>query len=468
MEEWAYLRALASPQWLGCNVGMSNVSLALDVLHDVLVALFGTPCITKLCEATVSIPFLQTVSKQVNVALHNRKWKQSTVHSCVCVLRMILRKTKVSPAIVRAVRFLRVVPSAINKILGKQLNALPETDVGRQRVESWIQVLRAKTNNRSELSLRSIVQFFANKVLPELGVRLQAEEGVIRFAAQNMSQEAMQRVVGAQKRHALWLQIFLRDICHICDATVDVNTPKIDTSRNDEDLHRIAKEDLEKLYEVAKRDPFNELFFLMLLTTGMRVGGYVNMKIKHVADLHDNAKWHARSEGKTMEKGGKWFAFQIHDRVRQLLEDWLNKGRNFDSCDFVFPGRDSGCHLSTECMRLRFARMCKKAQLRGKQFHPHALRHCYSHILLEVGNTADVVSKLINHASVATTEKYYLKETAAQTARRANIPWLKQQPLDDPVPAFLNEPSQKRQRTIQHAKEITTQLQNAHENLCKQ
>jgi hypothetical protein len=76
--------------------------------------------------------------------------------------------------------------------------------------------------------------------------------------------------------------------------------------------------------------------------------------------------------------------------------------------------------------------------LETPEFHPHSLRHSYSHILLELGNPVEVVSRLINHTDVRTTQKYYLKESASETAARATIPWLESQAIGcDPVPSFL-------------------------------
>jgi len=46
----------------------------------------------------------------------------------------------------------------------------------------------------------------------------------------------------------------------------------------------------------------------------------------------------------------------------------------------------------------------------------------FIHILLEVGNSVENISKLLGHASSETMEKYYLRESAAQVVQRANIP----------------------------------------------
>ena len=85
--------------------------------------------------------------------------------------------------------------------------------------------------------------------------------------------------------------------------------------------------------------------------------------------------------------------------------------------------------------------MCRAQGLVGKQYHPHSLRHSYAHILLETGNSVDVVAKCLNHSSSAVTEQFYLVESAVEVNARANIPWMKgvggNKRHVDVVPQFL-------------------------------
>ena len=109
-------------------------------------------------------------------------------------------------------------------------------------------------------------------------------------------------------------------------------------------------------------------------------------------------------------------------------------------------------------------KMCNDCGLNGKEFHPHALRHSFAHILLESGNSVDLVPKCLNHSSTSITEAFYLKESAAQVAARASIPWLqgeKEQPRD-PLPRFLGERAVQGSKGHQERKrrKIDKQLQN--------
>ncbi len=69
-------------------------------------------------------------------------------------------------------------------------------------------------------------------------------------------------------------------------------------------------------------------------------------------------------------------------RVQELTQIWLTQIRPADPSPYVFPGQLGG-HISTATIRLAFHGLCSAAGLTGKEFHPHALRHSYAHILLE-------------------------------------------------------------------------------------
>jgi integrase len=179
--------------------------------------------------------------------------------------------------------------------------------------------------------------------------------------------------------------------------------------------------------------------YMILITTGMRVGGLAQIKIEHVAIMMTNDV-EIKQSGRTIEKGKKWFTFMMNEQVRTLMYDWIVNHRPADPSPYVFPGQcASRCHITTTTIRNVFQGWCKAAGLTGKEFHPHALRHSYAHILLESGNTVDVVSKLLNHSSTKVTEQFYLKENASEVAERANIPWLvkENKKKRQIVPAFL-------------------------------
>ena len=136
----------------------------------------------------------------------------------------------------------------------------------------------------------------------------------------------------------------------------------------------------------------------------------------------------------------------ICPRVKFLIEEWLRCHRPADDGPFLFPGKSQGGHISTDCIRMRFKRLCQECGLEGREFHPHGLRHTNAHILLECGNSVEAVSKCLNHSNSSVTQKFYLSESAAEVQSRCNIPWAhveseaeRRQRAIDSLPQFLKD-----------------------------
>jgi integrase len=434
--------------WLPCKFHISHVRMALKVLRELIEQVIGELSLSKLCATVPCFEFCSKVSQSLACIVATRNWKRLTATRTLCILRIILRKCDLSPNFVRAIKLVPV-NQGWNSVLGRGFGRLSPGDPTRDVLEHWIHVLRTTTNNRSDHTLRAVMTFLIGTVVPAMNIELRRD---FDFAACAQVLNDDDRVAGWMgkgpnaKKKLHWLTVFANEIMRVSFSPSKHLVTKINllskicrTQNVDYDVHRISKEDLETLYKHSRSCVLDELMVLTLLTTGMRIGGYVGMKTKDVAHLQ-NGTWHVHDEGKTIEKNSKMFSFRIHPRMQLLLEDWLNNLRPFADSAFVFPGKTHG-HVATHSFHQRFSRICKRAHLHGKQFHPHALRHCFAHILLEVGNPLDIVSKLMNHSSTAQTQKYYLIESAAQIASRANIPWLRKDPNakkpESVVPDFL-------------------------------
>lgn len=408
---------------------------AMSILKEVLIALFGRPDMNLLCQSTIPA-FLIRIRDAVVGVLHGKTCTVRCQVRVMATLRRILTALRVHAALIREFRVLPTLkPPEVKMLTSRQSRLPPQT---RNTIQTWIHTLSQTTNN-SFRTLHVIVDFLL-KVCSTLGLNVNdwppnaAEIAKTKCA----DLETIKEICGVGQqmpRKMYWLQLFFTNIL-VSDFKLPKIHPRSENMTANHDEHRIAKADLEALYAVAKQHLLDELFFLLLLTTGMRIGGLVKIEILHIAKMHDGA-WTALDEGKTVEKGNRWFRFKLQARVKLLLAEWLNTSRTSHPSPYVFPGR-ARFHVSCQFFRSRFLRMCKLAGLAGKEFHLHALRHCYAHILHELGNSAETVSKLVNHLSVETTQKYYLKEDAAEVANRAIIPWLKCKRVN-PVPNFLCE-----------------------------
>ncbi len=327
--------------------------------------------------------------------------------------------------------------------IARYFNCLPLHHPARQLMLRWTKLLRERTNNKSDMSLRNVVSFLV-KVCRSYGLEFGQfpEDADVRIASNPMLLRALCSGTNASQKF-LWLQDFfvhvLRSEIKLSrDEIVNVTKTKRETKPDDSDVHRISANDLDILYRhCSSYNVWMEAMFLLMISTGMRVAALSKILLRDVSVVKPDGSLEMLKEGKTIEKGRKWFRFVILPRVQQLLRTWIVEFRPATLSPYLWAKRYN-MRMTTGFIRFHFHAVCQKAGLCGKQFHPHGLRHTYAHMLLEQGNSPEIVSKLLNHENVKTTEQYYLKESTLDVLRRANVPWFAARE-EQALPTFLQE-----------------------------
>lgn len=426
------------------------VSAPLDVLFAVLRKDYRNSLSELRQQATRASENIR-LSQALAETIGNRSWSVATARKYATFLKRVLNMLDLPAGFVESLRLVPIQRSAPVVALGK-FTHLPEGNPVRVRLEEWVELLRSGTRNRSGESIRAILRFFCNSCLPALGLDLDCwpedpRAHIFKWIAEHPG--VLEGIVGQgvyAREKAARLDFFLRNIL---GADVLMPTPPLKRRREEaeddcgQDLHRISSEDLQRIHDEARKNQLDELLFMLMLTTGLRVGGVAKLKISNVADVKDGT-YVVRAEGRTLEKGSKKASFLLCPDVKRLLLAWLTSGRPADCGPYVFPGATATSHVAMSNIRRRFKNLCLRCGLEGAEFHPHALRHTNAHILLECGNSADVVSKRLNHSSVAVTQQFYLKESAAEVQARCNVPWQRSeteaertQRAVDALPPFL-------------------------------
>lgn len=431
MEQWLRFRE---------SVGLEKTQrchhkMALDLLGDAI-----ETDVTKLTAGT-NIESLRRLTLRLRQCVAGRRWCRATALVVIGVLRRMLRKRSLPTCFVS----LEPRPKSWNPLLGKRFGRRPALDPARRRIEAWVELLGTRTNNRRADTQRNIICWILNKLIPGCGLSIDNWPEDPQLLRRSFAVERIEALVKSDPRKLRklhWTELFVNQVLELGVQLPQLRTAPRVVSDVHGDEHRISAHDLETMYRRTKDDPELEMLLLTLLSTGMRIGGFAQIKVLDVADMVDGS-WRVKKSGRTLDKGPTYFNFNIMPRVRELLTWWLNEARGPDPSEYVFPGRFGQCR-HTAYFRERFKALCRELGLVDKQFHLHALRHCHAYMLLEAGNAPDVVSKLLNHSSVTTTEKYYLKETITEVTRRANIPWLGADERPAPVtsiPNFLAAPN---------------------------
>ena len=428
-----------------------HLNMAFDLLAQVLHRMYSQTCIQTLVKRSVLPKESIVFSSHMNQAYLDAGWTRRTTTTIIHTLKKILNETSIDKDFVNLITLdnPKVKPKNDDwHILPLHYKNLSDDDVVKIKVLKWVDIIKNNTKNKSVASIRNIMYFILGKLIPAFGVSLdQSDEVLIKIINSKITHQFLSSFVN--KKHLKWIKMFLQYIfkieieAELLKSSEPVNV-KILIEEDSQDKHLISVEELEIIYNQCKETGvMAELIFMLLLTTGMRVGGLVNIKtenvLSYIGDTID-----VKNTGRTIEKGNKWFSFVLNSKVKELIYKWVTTERKSVNSEYLFPSRNgTRPNITTGTVRKMFNNLCEDAGLKGTHLHPHALRHSYAHILLNSGNSVDIVSKLLGHSSSSTTEKFYLKETASDVAERANIPWLdKSLTSKKIVPDFLKTTSQ--------------------------
>jgi integrase len=431
------------------QIPSSHLDMAFRQLAVTLWKLFKIISLTPLEKEAHNPQLVVRFSKCLSLTVDEFKWSKNTAKKVLTIVRKLVKLIPFLRATFgKMIRLKFTNNQMYSLILGKKYGKLPVTDPSRLLLEGWVLMLRRKTNCRSDLSLRNIMSFYINKLVQFFHLSIDEWDS---SSIETVSQNQVLQLCGHKLNKIYWTRLFLTNI--LPHVTHDINDSFMDVIKrinqdrdrqqavecDNTDIHRISSCDLDKIYTQSRIHSVRaELVYLLMISTGMRIGGVVRIKTQHVLKKNKDGTMSAMESGKTLEKGNKWFSFGLIPRIQELLEIWICQKRPGDEGPYLFPGHKRG-HLTTGCLRMMFHDLCISAGLTGSEFHPHALRHSYAHILLESGNTPEIVSKLLNHSNVATTEQFYLRENIGQIMARANVPWIKESSKrkKDPLPNFL-------------------------------
>jgi integrase len=197
---------------------------------------------------------------------------------------------------------------------------------------------------------------------------------------------------------------------------------------NDKDVLFLSSEQCTALIRACNDMLCDMLIVKLLLTTGLRRKGVVNIRIQDVAQWNDEKQsWDVDKAGKSLEKGGKTRSFPLYTDVQELIDRWLN-GKS-DDCRpktpsrYLFPSsKTNNGQMSPETLGNKFQKICVRAGIPKPLTHLHVMRHTCAHRLLDAGNNARQIAAYLGHASSKTTEQYYLRDSVENITQTIKKP----------------------------------------------
>ena len=172
------------------------------------------------------------------------------------------------------------------------------------------------------------------------------------------------------------------------------------------------------------------LFVLLLLSTGLRLGGLCRLRLAE-ADRRtlgaSGAPPYRASQMPvsfpTTEKNGKCRVVRLPNICRVLLARWFSHSRPASDTAFVFPSRvKAGEHVSLRYGWGVFDRLFKRVGMTGAHCNPHTFWHTVIRMLYARGHSFDRISKWIGHTDQKTTAAVYGRLSVDEIHAGISIP----------------------------------------------
>ncbi|HEU5376455.1 MAG TPA: tyrosine-type recombinase/integrase [Ktedonobacteraceae bacterium] len=188
--------------------------------------------------------------------------------------------------------------------------------------------------------------------------------------------------------------------------------PKIDITV----IQPFSREQIKALEVTVTQNHFpimvarDKAILTVLLDTGMRAEELCTLTLENV---HITVK-----EGYVliMGKGRKQREVPLGRKSRMLLDQYIKRFRPNEEDPTVFLSHEH-VPLTTNALRQMFKRWGRRAKITGVRCSPHTCRHTYAINFLLQGGDLAILSRLLGHNSLATTE-IYLRAMQAIQARK--------------------------------------------------
>ena len=180
--------------------------------------------------------------------------------------------------------------------------------------------------------------------------------------------------------------------------------------------------ELDALLESCKCDTRHTLVIILLREIGLRVSCLANMKYSMLLDDSHTPRHICR----VPEKKKTWRSFVTSTALKQAIKnhaEMLRKHYNVNNDFYIFNTDNPTKPACTQMIQDMVKRVAEDAQISDVNVHAHAFRHTIVGELMDAGNSMDVVSKYMGHASVSTTAKNYWVPTVTELYEKLQNPF---------------------------------------------
>lgn len=430
-EDFQIMKKVYHPEAIKLPKGVWNQ--AFNFLKNLLYITYGSCQFGLLVAAVEKNPLEEArkISQNFHKIAVSNGWSEKTTLSVISNIKKIMKQTTLSIHFINKLTTIKergIDRKSIEYCLPGKYKKYDSDHPEKELLLGWLELCKTETRNKSQSSLKQIVQFAA-KICHALRVDLSAFD---QEYASNIPLQEFKNAID-QIDLKIPLKTKVRFTCIIIKnffkSKVITQSELVEwrkslpkeNNANEQKLHYISEQEFELLFEAATKSSNRDIaIFLLVVTTNLRVSDISNLLVKNLTAETNTAEGKGNDQVTVLDEGhtqnGKK-CFVICERLKSALNKWMIEDRNILS-EYLFPGIKQGPLSSSRISKI-MKEIASRANISGDHVHAYSVRRSFTR-LLENENNLELVNKILGHAS----EKFYPKETAAQASKRYNIPWL--------------------------------------------
>ena len=158
-----------------------------------------------------------------------------------------------------------------------------------------------------------------------------------------------------------------------------------------------TKQEMERIIYTMK-DLRYQCILAIMYSAGLRVSEAVALRYQDIS--RSRMQIHvSKSKNRSERK-----AILAHKTLNRLIWYWDQCGRPMSG--YLFPGRKSGSHITTESVRKAMKNHLADLGMQDKGYTPHSCRHCFGLVLYLSGADLIAIRDLLGHKSLGSTLIY--------------------------------------------------------------
>ena len=169
----------------------------------------------------------------------------------------------------------------------------------------------------------------------------------------------------------------------------------------------LTEHELQRMREVCKDNPRDTLLLTILCEIGLRRSALANLRYSMICDENGQPR-HTCAVPEKMRKVRHFVtSLTLKQSIQSFCHAFFDTRPDYKDDFYVFHVKDPRTAPAGNTMLTFCKRIAKRAGITQVAVYPHMFRHTIVGMLMEAGNSIDVVSRYMGHGTSIVTGQHY-------------------------------------------------------------